>query len=177
MSDKLLKPLTPKQKAFCIEYIKTGNGTQSYIAAGYSKQGASQSAVTLLQHPSVKAHIALAQVKTEKKLALTAERIMSELADIALLDPASMYDEAGNMLKVKDMPESTRRAIASVEHDKGFTKLRMNSKLTALELAAKILNMTKQDQVQVAIATVILQDKPVSELPVIDQALALKPEW
>jgi hypothetical protein len=74
------------------------------------------------------------------------------------------------------MPESTRRAIASVEHDKGFTKLRMNSKLTALELAAKILNMTKQDQVAVAITTVLLQDKPVSELPVIDQTL-LKPEW
>lgn len=37
--------LTPKWKAFADEYIKNGgNGTQAYISAGYSENGANRSA-------------------------------------------------------------------------------------------------------------------------------------
>jgi phage terminase small subunit len=170
-------PLKPQHADFLNAYLKNGhNSAAAARTAGYSEHTAVSQGSRLLKRADIQAALHATQVKTEKKLALTAERIMSELADIALLDPASMYDTHGQLLSVHQMPESTRRAIASVEHDKGFTKLRMNSKLTALELAAKILNMTKQDTVQVAISTVILQDKPVSELPVIDQTL-LKPEW
>jgi phage terminase small subunit len=171
-------PLKPQHADFLNAYLKNGhNSAAAARTAGYSEHTAVSQGSRLLKRADIQAALHATQVKTEKKLALTAERIMSELADIALLDPASMYDPVtGNLLAINKMPESTRRAIASVEHDKGFTKLRMNSKLTALELAAKILNMTKNDQVAVAITTVLLQDKPVSELPVIDQTL-LKPEW
>ena len=46
--------LSPKQEKFCQEYINTGNATQSYINAGYSKTGADAGASRLLGNVSIK---------------------------------------------------------------------------------------------------------------------------
>jgi len=52
--------LTEKQKAFAKEYVKTKNGTQSILSAGYrtSKKGASALAVENLAKPSIREEIA-----------------------------------------------------------------------------------------------------------------------
>ncbi|WP_273751157.1 terminase small subunit [Leuconostoc mesenteroides] len=49
--------LTPKQKKFADEYIKTGNATQSAIEAGYSKKYANTNAPKLLQNTTLKQYI------------------------------------------------------------------------------------------------------------------------
>jgi len=49
--------LTPKQKKFADEYIKTGNATQSAIEAGYSKRTAAVIATENLIKPNIKAYI------------------------------------------------------------------------------------------------------------------------
>lgn len=49
--------MTPRQRKFCDAYIKTGNATQSYIEAGYSKKGAGQSAEKLLKNTEIKSYI------------------------------------------------------------------------------------------------------------------------
>jgi hypothetical protein len=100
---------------------------------------------------------------------------MQEVASIALFDPASLYDEAGNLLPVHKLPESARRAIASIETDKGFQKLKMNSKLGGLELAAKILGLVKQQEQDNRVQVVVLPSSAqlpaqvVPILPTIDQ--------
>ena len=51
--------LTPKWKAFADEYIKNGgNGTQAYISAGYSENGANRSAQKLLSKTVITEYIA-----------------------------------------------------------------------------------------------------------------------
>ena len=43
---------------FAEEYARTGNGTQSALAVGYSRKNAAQQATELLKHPDVKEHLA-----------------------------------------------------------------------------------------------------------------------
>ena len=68
-----MNKLSPKQERFCQEYHKTGNATQSYIAAGYSKTGADAGASRLLSNVSVKERVeelkkeAQAEFKVDRK--------------------------------------------------------------------------------------------------------------
>jgi phage terminase small subunit len=46
--------LTPKQLAFCQEYVVDKNGTQAAIRAGYSENSANEQAAQLLAKLSIK---------------------------------------------------------------------------------------------------------------------------
>ena len=46
--------LTPKQKAFADEYIKSGNAMQSAIKAGYSEKYAKSSSAKMLENVGIK---------------------------------------------------------------------------------------------------------------------------
>lgn len=172
--------LNPKQLAFIDEILKQGpsiNATKAAESAGYSKRSAHAIGCTLLKHPKVAAEIARRRAPIAKKSALTAERVIQELSNIVFFDPASMYDESGKLLNVKDMPEETRRAIAGVEHhlEKG-TKLRISSKLGSLELAAKILQLVKQEQTQQQAVQIVISAPAAPVVERVDNAKLL-PEW
>lgn len=50
--------MTDKQRKFCENYVKTGNATQSAIAAGYSENSARSTASDLLREENVLAYLA-----------------------------------------------------------------------------------------------------------------------
>lgn len=153
--------LNAKQLAFIREYLECNEATKAAKSAGYSAKSAQVIGCQLLKHPKVAAEISRRRLPIQKKSALTAERVVQELSNIAFFDPATMYDGNGNLLNVKDMPEETRRAIAGVEHhlEKG-TKLRLSSKLGSLELAAKLLGMVKEQQTQQQAVQIIIAAPP-----------------
>ena len=57
--------------------------------------------------------IAQAMDERSRRLEISKERVLLELARIALLDPGDLFDAAGNLLPIHAMPEDARRAIAS----------------------------------------------------------------
>jgi len=59
--------LSPKQEKFCQEYINTGNATQSYINAGYSKTGADAGASRLLGNVSIKNRLEELKAEAQKE--------------------------------------------------------------------------------------------------------------
>ena len=69
--------LSPKRERFCREYVIDHNATQAYIRAGYSKNGAGQSAKSLLKIPEVAARIKELEVKERERLR-KAYRVTSE---------------------------------------------------------------------------------------------------
>jgi phage terminase small subunit len=77
------KKLTVKQSRFIKEYIKTGNGTQSAIKAGYSKDTAYSIANENLNKPEIKRKIELTMSEEAKKLGITAEHILGNLKRFA----------------------------------------------------------------------------------------------
>jgi len=79
--------LTPKQKKFADEYIKTGNATQSAIEAGYSKRTAAVIATENLIKPNIKAYI------EECMAEIASNRVMSYTEAVELLTSIARGEE------------------------------------------------------------------------------------
>ncbi|WP_337090226.1 terminase small subunit [Leuconostoc pseudomesenteroides] len=74
--------LTPKQKKFADEYIKTGNATQSAIEAGYSKKYANTNAPKLLQNTTLKQYIEKRMDQIASPKIMTAQQVLERLTSI-----------------------------------------------------------------------------------------------
>lgn len=79
--------LTPKQKKFADEYIKTGNATQSAIEAGYSKKTAQVIGAENLSKPMVKSYI------EERMAEIASKRVMSYTEAVELLTSIARGEE------------------------------------------------------------------------------------
>lgn len=71
--------LTPKQLAFCNEYLIDLNGTKAAIRAGYSEKTAKEIACEHLTKPHIAAHIQKNMDKRSEKTAITAEYVLETI--------------------------------------------------------------------------------------------------
>ena len=71
--------LTPKQKMFCKEYLIDLNATQACIRAGYSQKTAEVQGPRLLGNVRVKSEIDRLKAIREKKVELTAEKVLEDI--------------------------------------------------------------------------------------------------
>ncbi|NBX03922.1 MAG: terminase small subunit [Alphaproteobacteria bacterium] len=99
--------LKEQQKRFCKEYVIDCNATQAAIRAGYAKQTAKQQGSRLLTNVDVSAEIERLSASVHKKLEISAERVLQELAAIAFdekkhktVDRLSALDKLGKHLKL-----------------------------------------------------------------------------
>ena len=77
--ENALSPLNERQTAFVIAYLKTGNGTKSAIAAGYSEASAASQASGLLQNPKIKQAITEARRPALERLGASQELVIEHL--------------------------------------------------------------------------------------------------
>lgn len=120
--------LTDAEIHFCTEYAYTRNGVQSYMKAfgQYVTNGTerrkrsyfatNQKARLLLQKDSIQAEIRTNRESILKKSRSNANRVIQEIANIALFDPADCWgddaDGKSSLLLPPQMPVEARRAIA-----------------------------------------------------------------
>lgn len=109
-----------REETFAREYILDLNATRAAIAAGLAPKSAAVEASKLLRKPKVQALIAELTKEKFGKLDISAERILQELARLAFIDPAKLFDEAGEIKPIHEIDEDTRRAIAGLDHEKLF---------------------------------------------------------
>jgi phage terminase small subunit len=156
---KPLKPLSVKNQHFVEAYLQGGNATKAAIAAGYSEKTAAQAGSRLLRN--LKAHLEARRgelaKQVEEKTGITHERLVTEALKSALSDVKDLFDANGKLLPIHEMPESARRALASIEHEQTHevkaaleaggepeilqtqtSKIRLLDKLRAIELVAKL---------------------------------------
>lgn len=104
--------LTPRQERFVVEYCVDRNGQRAAIAAGYSKKVASVTASKLLNKPLVIAAIMKVNSRDEKKLELTRERVLAELAKGLFRDPVGMENAEGFVVtSLREIPPELRTII------------------------------------------------------------------
>ena len=115
MSTKLEKRLEKRQKLFVLEYLKDLNATKAAERAGYSMRTANQQGARLLAHAGITKAITLAMDKKLQAIDFSADRVLQELARLAMFDPAKMFNEDGSVKRIQDMDENTRMAIAGFE--------------------------------------------------------------
>ena len=82
--------LTPKQEAFCLAYVETGNASEAYRRAydtSRMKDGVIRvKACEVMAHEAVDARIAELRATMVKRHEVTVDRIVQELAKIAFVD-------------------------------------------------------------------------------------------
>lgn len=153
-----IKKLTPKQQKFCDEYLIDLNGTQAAIRAGYSKKTAFVIANENLNKPNIKEYLTIRQDNAQERNELTLDRVLQEIALIALQDPRTMFDK--NSLKdITDLDEDTARVLAevTVRREKSqdgdanvveTVKLKTYDKTKALDMLMKHLGGYEKDNKQ-----------------------------
>jgi len=149
-----LANLTDKQELFIREYCVDLNAAAAGRRVGMTASYANK----LMSNPDVVNAIRIQLGKRAQATEIDAEKVLCELALIAFADPAELYDEeTGAMLHVKDMPESIRRSIASMdviakEDDSGqvttIAKVRFWNKMEALSAIGKHLGILGNDSPQ-----------------------------
>lgn len=140
--------MTKKQKLFCDEYLIDLNATQAAIRAGYSPDTAYSIGQENLKKPEIRAHIDKAMAERSRRTGINADRILIELAKIALLNPANVVNLDEATVRDDALPEDLA-AVASIKVKRFPTKdgegiereIKFYDKSKALELAGKHLGM------------------------------------
>jgi phage terminase small subunit len=111
--------LSEKRLRFVEEYLVDLNATQAAIRAGYSASGAKVTASRLLTDANIASAISDLRSKLSRKLELTAENVLSELAKIGFANMADFYrrDEHGNLVVDVDTLTDPVKAAAVVQMD------------------------------------------------------------
>lgn len=112
------RPLTPKQLAFCREYVVDLNATQAAIRAGYSARTAAEIGAENLTKPQIAAEIARLTAAKAERAEVQATQVLAEADGVALSDIGDLFDLVGDrlaLLPMKDWPADARRAVASVK--------------------------------------------------------------
>lgn len=154
--------LTEKQQRFVDEYLIDLNATQAAIRAGYSVKTANEQGSQNLAKLSIQQAIAEQMAERSKRTGINQDRIVLELAKIALVKMTDIVDSQGRIKS--DASPDDLACIESVkykesESDTGSSverEVKISSKLKALELLGKHLGMWNDKiDVNVAIPVVI----------------------
>lgn len=129
----LLGALTSKQKRFCNEYLVDHNAKRAMIAAGYSAKTAEVTGSKMLRVVKVKAYLAEKERKIEKKLEITAERTLREVARIAFGDARQFFDKEGKLIPIHLLNDDAAAALAGMEVEEVFDKTRKGLQIGVLK--------------------------------------------
>lgn len=80
--NELAQKLSKKERIFADEYVKTTNGTQSAITAGYSEKTASVTASKMLRKPKVRQYIDAVMNERSKDTIATADEVLEYLTRV-----------------------------------------------------------------------------------------------
>ena len=124
------KRLTEQQKRFCREYVKTGNGMQSAIKAGYKKETAVVQASRLLTKDNIKAEIDRLNEKKEKSAIMSAQEVMEMFTKIANGEIKDQFGlDASLNDRLKALQELAKRTIDIENRIKGVPDGNISIKL------------------------------------------------
>lgn len=139
--------LTDKQRRFAGEYLVDLNATQAAIRAGYSAKTAMQQGERLLRNVEIASAIAEAQHARSERTQITADRVLKELAAMALYDPAEIVQTPiDGPADIAKLPERVRRAIIGWSWDRnGNFVLKLSPKTPSLELIGRHLSLFKDN--------------------------------
>lgn len=147
--------MTRKQKRFVEEYLIDLNATQAAIRAGYSPDTAYSIGQENLKKPEIANAIAKAMAERSKRTGINADRVVIELAKIALVNPGRVIDTDNATIR-DDATEEDLAAVQSVKVKESYSdtgrmterEVRMSDKVRALELLGRHLGMWN-DKLQV----------------------------
>ena len=104
-----------RQQRFAEEYVVDLNATQAAIRANYSEKTAYSQGERLLSHVEVAAEIKRLLEERSKRTAITADRVLTELARIGLSDLRKLFTESGALRPLHELDDDAAAAVSSVK--------------------------------------------------------------
>lgn len=134
--------LTDKQKRFVAEYLVDLNATAAARRAGYKDPNIGRQLIT---KNNVSAEIAKRRETIQKKLEITQETVLQELAAIAFANGTDFATVGRNGLVIltptDELSEQKKKAVASIKEGQYGTEVKLHDKVRALELLGKHLGV------------------------------------
>jgi phage terminase small subunit len=169
----MTQPLTKKQEAFALAFIKTDSATEAYRAVYGAKNATPKSinemASRLLKNVKVMSRIDELRAPALVKAGLTVDRVLKEVERVSFFDPRKLYRADGNIKRPDEWDDDTAAAIGGIEVNEEFTgrgedrelsgytkKIKIWDKNAALEKAMKHLGLFKEDNKQKATPVVAI---------------------
>ncbi len=149
------KSLTPKQEAFAVAYIKTGNASEAYreaYAAGkMTPESINVAACRALKNAKVALRIDELRAPALAAAEMTIQRTIQEAAHVCFSDVGDLLDDDGKLVPIRKLPRHVRAAISSVKFDKDtgkISEIKLWDKNSGLEKAFKHLGLFREDNDQ-----------------------------
>lgn len=86
--------LSPKQLAFCKEYLKDFNAGKAAIRAGYSENGARQQGHKLLTKADVQSYLAKVFEQAGEEVGYTAQQLLQDIRDVHARVKENLMEDA-----------------------------------------------------------------------------------
>lgn len=147
--------MTEKQKIFADEYLIDLNATRAYKSVYKNIKNdevARKAGSRLLTNVDIQKYIADRMRERQKRMEITQDRVLEELAAIAFARATDYAEVKGECVRIKDTDSLTDqqiKAIAGIKEGKFGIELKLNDKEKALELLGRHLGMFK-DKVEVS---------------------------
>ncbi|CDN28334.1 terminase small subunit [Lactiplantibacillus plantarum] len=153
----MTRKLTPKQRKFVNEFIKTNNAYQSAIKAGYSKAYAKNAGKFLLENIGIKNYIQQKTGNVEKRESDEADEVLKNIYRIAAGKPIKRdFVQTDNLKKeivlrgVKKGSQPTATMRAGYEtNETSITPAATKEQVAAAELWFKLNGKLKNDSKEV----------------------------
>lgn len=144
--------LTPKQQAFVLAYLETGNASEAYRraydAARMKPATIAVKAAELMRNGKVSVMLEAEQAKAAERHGVTIDRVIGEYAAIAFADAGEFFDwgPTGVTVRPKEvLTPAQRRVVAeasqTVTENGGTIRVKLHDKLTALGQLGKHLGL------------------------------------
>lgn len=122
--------LNERQKKFCREYVKTGNGQQAAIKAGYSKKTARSMASQLLTNLNIRNEIDRLSKKREEKAIADAADVMTFLTKVMNGEVQDQFGlDASLNDRIKAAQELAKRTVDIENRIKGVPDNQISIKI------------------------------------------------
>ena len=153
--------LGKKQVVFVEEYLIDLNATQAAIRAGYSTKTAKEIGCENLSKPNIASHIDKAIAERSKRTGINQDRIIKELARIALVNPTKVInlDEATVLSGSSDDDTACIASIKvkQIPTEDGYIterEIKFHDKLKALDMLGRHNGMFKEDNAKTNIVII-----------------------
>ena len=142
--------MNEKQKGFCKQYLIDLNATQAAIRAGYSARNSDKIGSQLLGKTRVAAEIQRLMTLRGKRLDITADRVLQEIAKLSFSNLQDFYRPNGSLKDVTELDRDTAAALHSTKtnftDDCAVIEVKLHDKLKGLELLGRHLQLFKDGQ-------------------------------
>jgi phage terminase small subunit len=157
---KELRPLTPREENFVRAYLIDFNGAKAAQRAGYAARGARVTASRLLSKARVITALQQQREKHARRLEVTTERVLDELAICAFSDIGEFWPPPGEQIDLSVMDRRSTAAVSRINIKETLiagkngkpallrreTELRLHNKIAALEKLALHLGLFERPE-------------------------------